>query len=120
MKHAKVLRQAGFQVDDDLTPQQQERKSFGDDFTVLMRDRLIKAKGHDPLFRTSQLHFYVDKMQTCRKGKASAIPPADYRQAKDQGCIETVLETKQPPDDKQAKAKALLKLLLTNLTSGLS
>ena len=100
MKHAKVLRQAGFQVDDDLTPQQQERKSFGDDFTVLMRDRLIKAKGHDPLFRTSQLHFYVDKMQTCRKGKASAMPPG--------------LMTDKP------RAKALLKLLWTNLRSGLS
>ena len=100
LKHAKVLRQAGFKVDDDLTRlQQQERKSFGDDFAVL------KAKGHNPFFRGSQLHFYANKMQTCRKGKASAIPPADDRQAKDQGSIETVIEAKRPADDGQAKGQ---------------
>ena len=42
LKHAKVLRQADFKVDGDFIPlQQQERKSFGDEFTVL------KAKGHN-------------------------------------------------------------------------
>ena len=100
MKHAKVLRQAGFKVNDDLTRlQQQERKSFGDDFAVL------KAKGHNPFFRGSQLHFYADKMQTCRKGKASAIPLADDRQTKDQGSIETVIEARRPADDGQAKGQ---------------
>ena len=85
LKHAKVLRQAGFKVDDDLTRlQQQEQKSLGDDFAVL------KTKGHTPFFRGSQLHFYADRMQTCRNGKASTIPPADDRQAKDHGSIESL------------------------------
>ena len=85
LKHAKVLRQAGFKVNDDLTRlQQQERKSLGDDFAVL------KTKGHTPFFRGSQLHFYADRMQTCRNGKASTIPPADDRQAKDHGSIESL------------------------------
>ena len=83
LNHAKVLRQAGFKVDDDLTQlQQQEQKSFGDDFAVL------KAKGHNPFFRRSQLQFHADRMQ---KGKASAVPPADDRQAKGQDSIEVVL-----------------------------
>ena len=107
LKHAKLLWQAGFKVDDDLTPlQQQERKSFGNDFVVL------KAKGHNPFFRVSQLHFYADKMQTCRKGKASAIPPADYKQAKDQGSIETVIEAKQPADDRQAKGQGPIEAVI--------
>ena len=81
LKHAKVLRQAGFKVDDDLTRlQQQEHKSFGDDFAVL------KAKGHNPFFRKSQLQFYADKMQ---KGQSKRSPD---RQAKGQDSIETVLD----------------------------
>ena len=71
LKHAKVLGQAGFKVDDDLTQlQQQEQKSFGDDFAVL------KAKGH-----TLSLgdHSYNSTQIGCRKGKASAVPPADDR-----------------------------------------
>ena len=57
LKHAKILWQAGYKVDDDLTPlQQQERKSFEDNFAVL------KAKGHNPFF-----NFKMDcMMHSCR------------------------------------------------------
>ena len=43
---------------------------------------VLKAKGYTPFFKGSQLHFYSDKMQTCRMGEASAMPSADDKQAK--------------------------------------
>ena len=98
MKHAKVLRQAGLKVDDDLTRlQQQERKSFGDDFAVL------KAKGHNPFFRGSQLHVYTSESTQIGCRPAERAKQAQSHQ----------LMTNKP------RAKALLKLLLTDSTSGL-
>ena len=72
LKYAKVLRQAGFRVDDDLTPlQQQERTLLEEDAETL------RTKGYHPFFRGSQLHyFHRDKMHTCRKGKASSLASA--------------------------------------------
>ena len=69
LKHAKVVRQAGFRIDDDLTRlQQEERKSYDADFKTL------KSKGYSPFFRGSQLHyFHADKMHTCRQGMAHSI-----------------------------------------------
>ncbi|KAL3156597.1 hypothetical protein ABBQ38_000886 [Trebouxia sp. C0009 RCD-2024] len=72
LKHAKVLRQAGFRLDDDLTRlQQKERKSVDAEFKAL------KSKGYSPFFRGSQLqYFHAEKMHTCRKGRANSIPHA--------------------------------------------
>ena len=61
LKHAKVLRQAGFKVDDDLTRlQQQERKSIGDDFAVL------KTKGHNPFFLGDHSYTFTVTQIGCR------------------------------------------------------
>ena len=46
---------------------------------------IVKTQGYNSFFRGSQLHFYTNKMETCRRGKASAIPSADDKQAKSQG-----------------------------------
>ena len=72
LKYAKVLRQAGFKVDDDLTPlQQQERRFLEEDAETL------RTKGYLPFLRGSQLHyFHKEKMHTCRKGNASSLPSA--------------------------------------------
>ena len=72
LKYAKVLRQAGFKVDDDLTPlQQQERRLLEQDAETL------RTKGYHPFFRGSQLHyFHKEKLHTCRKGKASSVSSA--------------------------------------------
>ena len=71
-KYAKGLRQAGFKVDDDLTPlQQQERRLLDEDAETL------RTKGYHPFFRGSQLHyFHKEKLHTCRKGKASSLSSA--------------------------------------------
>lgn len=76
LKHAKVLRQAGFRIDDDLTRlQQEERKSYDADFNTL------KSKGYSPFFRGSLLHyFHADKMHTCRQGMAHSISQACFVQ----------------------------------------
>lgn len=72
LKYAEVLRQAGFKVNDDLTPlQQQERRFLEEDAEVL------RTKGYHPFFRGLQLHyFHKEKMYTCRKGNASSLPSA--------------------------------------------
>ena len=72
LKYAKVLRQAGHNVDDDLTPlQQQERRFLEEDAETL------RSKGYHPFFRGSHLHyFHKEKMHTCRKGNASSLPSA--------------------------------------------
>ena len=76
LKYAKVLRQAGFRVDDDLTPlQQRERGLLEEDAETL------RTKGYHPFYRGSQLHyFHIGKMHTCRKGKASNLRSADEDQ----------------------------------------
>ena len=76
LKNAKVLRQAGFRVDDDLTPlQQRERGLLEEDAETL------RTKGYHPFYRGSQLHhFHIGKMHTCRKGKASNLRSADEDQ----------------------------------------
>lgn len=76
LKYAKVLRQAGFRIDDDLTRlQQEERKSYDGDFKTL------KSKGYSPFFRGSQLHyFHADKMHTCRQGMARSISQVCFLQ----------------------------------------
>ena len=53
LKYAKVLRQAGSRVDDDLTPlQQRERGLLEEDAETL------RTKGYHPFYRGSQLHYF--------------------------------------------------------------
>ena len=76
LKYAKLLQQAGFRLDDDLTPlQQRERGLLEEDAETLI------TKGYHPLYRILQLHyFHTGKMQTCRKGKASNPRSAEEAQ----------------------------------------
>ena len=69
LRMAKVLRQAGFRLDDDLTRSQQaERKTLSLDFQDL------KIKGYQPYFRGSLLQYYSNnKVHTCAKGKADKV-----------------------------------------------
>ncbi len=69
LRMAKVLRQAGFRLDDDLTRSQQaERKTLSLDFQDL------KIKGYQPYFRDSLLQYYSNnKVHTCAKGKADKV-----------------------------------------------
>ena len=72
LRHAKTFRQAGIRCDDYLTRlQQQERQALSEDFTAL------KAKGHKPFFRGSELKYHhADKMYTCRQSQAHKAPVA--------------------------------------------
>ena len=72
MKYAKTLRQGGIRCDDNLTRlQQQERQGLSEDFSAL------KAKGHKPFFRGSELKlYYADKMHTCTQSQAQKAPRA--------------------------------------------
>ena len=72
LKHAKTLRQAGIRCDDYLTrQQQQERQVLSEDFTAL------KAKGHKPFFRGSELkYYYAGKMHNCKQSQAQKAPSA--------------------------------------------
>ncbi|DBA99472.1 TPA: hypothetical protein ACH3X3_012062 [Trebouxia sp. C0006] len=69
LRMAKVLRQAGFRLDDALTRSQQaERKTLSLDFQDL------KIKGYQPYFRGSLLQYYSNnKVHTCAKGKADKV-----------------------------------------------
>ena len=66
LKHAKTLRQADIRCADYLTRlQQQERQDLSEDFKVL------KAKGHTPFLRGSEVKYYhADKMHTCKQSQA--------------------------------------------------
>ena len=103
LKYAKVLRQAGFRIDDDLTRlQQEERKSYDADFKTL------KSKGYSPFFRGSQLHyFHADKMHTCRQGMAHSISQACFVQPQPQQIGEGVESSRAERD---ASRKALQEL----------
>ena len=72
LRHAKTFRQAGIRCDDYLTRlQQQERQALSEDFTAL------KAKGHKPFFRGSELKYHhADKIHTCRQSQAHKAPVA--------------------------------------------
>ena len=72
LQYSAQCRKAGVRIDDDLTPlQQHDRKDLSDDFGVL------KAKGHKPFFRGSELKSYSEnKMHTCSRGRAGKAPPA--------------------------------------------
>ena len=72
LQHAKTLRQAGIRCDDHLTRlQQQERQVLSEDFNAL------KAKGHKPFFRGSELKcYYADKMHNCKQSQAQKAPAA--------------------------------------------
>jgi len=76
LQYSKVLRQAGFRVDDDLTPlQQRERGLLEEDAETL------RTKGYHPFYRGSQLHyFHTGKMYTCSKGNASNLRSATEAQ----------------------------------------
>ena len=69
LEMAKILRQAGFRLDDDLTRSQQaERKTLSLDFEAL------KTKGYQPYFRGSLLQYYSNnRVHTCAKGKAGKV-----------------------------------------------
>ncbi len=69
LRMAKVLRQAGFRLDDDLTRSQQaEQKTLSLDFQDL------KTKGYQPYFRGSLLQYYSNnRVHTCAKGKANKV-----------------------------------------------
>ncbi|KAL3153934.1 hypothetical protein ABBQ32_013496 [Trebouxia sp. C0010 RCD-2024] len=89
LKHAKVLRQAGFRLVDDLTwLQQEEQKSADAEFKAL------KSKGYSPFFRGSQLqYFHAEKMHTCRKGTANSIPYAfDLKAVKQLNTVQKTIE----------------------------
>ena len=69
LRMAKVSRQAGFRLDDDLTRSQQaERKTLSLDFQDL------QINGYQPCFRGSLLQYYSNnKVHTCAKGKADKV-----------------------------------------------
>ena len=76
LKYAKVLRQAGFRVDDNLTPLQQREPGLLEEDAETLR-----TKGYHPVYRGLQLHyFHIGKVHTCRKGKASNLRSADEDQ----------------------------------------